>query len=79
MRSTSGAGGACGTTVTVGATGVATTDAITWSFNAAVGINPGELNVTQWPTANNVNFQYCNETGASVTPTATTINWRVVR
>jgi hypothetical protein len=73
------AGGACGTTVTVAATGVATTDAITWSFNASVGINPGELNVTQWPTANNVNFQYCNETGASVTPTAATLNWRVVR
>jgi hypothetical protein len=73
------AGGACGTTVTVGAANVLTTDAITWSFNASVGINPGELNVTQWPTAGNVNFQYCNETGASVTPTAATLNWRVVR
>jgi len=73
------AGGACGTTVTVVASGAATTDAIAWSFNAAVGINPGELNVTQWPTSGNVNFQYCNETGAPITPTAATINWRVVR
>jgi hypothetical protein len=73
------AGGACGTTVTVAGAGITTADAITWSFAASVGINPGELNVTQWPTAGNVNFQYCNETGASVTPTATTINWRVTR
>jgi hypothetical protein len=79
MTTASIAGGACGTTVTVPATNVATTDAITWSFNAAVGINPGELSVTQWPTANNVNFQYCNETGAPVTPTAATLNWRVTR
>jgi len=70
---------ACGTTVTVAATGVATTDAISWAFNAAPAANPAELPVSSWPTANNVNFQYCNPTAAGVTPNAATLNWRVVR
>jgi len=70
---------ACGTTVTVAATGVATTDSISWSFNAAPAANPAELPVSSWPTANNVNFQYCNPTAAGVTPNAATLNWRVVR
>jgi len=79
MTTVSIPGGSCGTTVTVSATGVAATDAISWSFSAAVGINPGELNVVQWPTANNVNFAYCNETGGPVIPNAATLNWRVIR
>jgi hypothetical protein len=70
---------ACGTTVTVSATGVTTTDVISWSFNAAPAANPGELIVSAWPTANNVNFQYCNPTAGIVTPNAATLNWRVVR
>ena len=73
------AAGACGTTVTVSASGVATTDAISFSFNAAPAANPAELPISSWPTANNVNFQYCNPTAGSVTPNAATINWRVVR
>src|SRR6185312_6889390 len=71
--------GACGTTVTVSATGVATTDTITHAFNASVASNPGVLTVVSWPTAGNVNFEYCNPTAASVTPSAATLNWRVVR
>lgn len=70
---------ACGTTVTVAASGVLTTDSIIFSFNAAPAANPGELQVNSWPTANNVNFNYCNPTAGSVTPTAATLNWRVVR
>jgi hypothetical protein len=70
---------ACGTTVTVSATGVTTTDTITQAFNAAPAANPGELVVSAWPTANKVNFQYCNPTAGSVTPAAATLNWRVVR
>jgi hypothetical protein len=70
---------ACGTTVTVAATGVAATDSISWSFNAAPAANPGELVVSTWPTSNNVNFQYCNPTAGSVTPNAAALNWRVVR
>jgi hypothetical protein len=73
------ASGACGTTVTVSATGVATTDVILDTFNASVGANPGELRLVKWPTANNVNFAYCNGTASSVTPTAATLNWSVTR
>ena len=70
---------ACGATVTVSATNVVTTDAIMHSFNAAPAANPGELTLNSWPTANNVNFEYCNPTAGSVTPNAATLNWRVVR
>jgi hypothetical protein len=73
------AAGACGTTVTVSASGVLATDPIVHSYNAAVGPNPGVLTLNVWPTANNVNFAYCNPTAAGVTPTAATVNWRVVR
>jgi hypothetical protein len=71
--------GACGTTVTVSASGVLTTDTITHSYAAAVGANPGVLTLNVWPTANNVNFAYCNPTAAGLTPTAATLNWRVLR
>lgn len=67
--------GNCGTTVTVAATGVATTDTITWSFNAApAGSNAG---LVSWPTSGNVNFAYCPNTAE--TPAAATINWKVMR
>jgi hypothetical protein len=71
--------GACGATVTVSATGVLTSDSISWSYSAAPAANPAELVVSSWPTANNVNFQYCNPTAGSVTPSAATLNWRVAR
>jgi hypothetical protein len=71
--------GACGTTVTVGATGTVTTDAISFAYNASVAANPGVLIINRWPTANNVNFNYCNPTAAGVTPSAATLNWSVVR
>lgn len=71
--------GACGATVTVSATGTLTTDTITYAFNAAVTANPGELTLRFWPTTGNVNFEYCNPTAGSITPTAATLNWRVVR
>jgi len=73
------ASGACGATVTVSASGVQTTDTIETAFNAAVGANPGTLTLQKWVTANNVNFAYCNPTAGSITPTAATVNWRVVR
>jgi len=73
------AAGACGTTVTVGATGALTTDTITWAFNAAPAANPAQLVISAWPTANNLNFQYCNPTAAGITPNAATLNWRLVR
>lgn len=72
--------GACGTTVTVGATGVLTTDTISFARNAAATIgNGGGLTLNAWPTAGNVNFNYCNSAAGTITPTAMTINWTVVR
>lgn len=71
--------GTCGATVTVSAPGALTTDAIAFSFNAAPASNPAQLVITYWPTSNNVNFQYCNPTAGSITPTAATLNWRITR
>ena len=67
--------GNCGTTVTVVAPTVLTTDTIIWSFAAApAGTNAG---LVAWPTAGNVNFAYCSNTAE--TPAAATINWKVHR
>jgi hypothetical protein len=69
----------CGTTVTVAATGVATTDTITFADNAApAAATNGPLVIKAWPTANNVNFAYCVQSG-TITPAAATLNWRVPR
>jgi hypothetical protein len=77
---------ACATVVTTSATGTATTDVVTASFNgdptAVTGYIPlttGMLTIISYPTANNVNFKVCNNTSASITPGAITLNWRVVR
>jgi len=76
----------CATVVTTAATGVATTDTVNASFNgdptAVTGYVPlttGMLTIVAYPTANNVNFKVCNNTGASITPGAITLNWIVVR
>jgi hypothetical protein len=80
------ASGFCATAVTVAATGVATTDVISASFNgdptAVTGYVPlttGMLAIIPYPSANNVNFKVCNNTSASITPGAITLNWRVAR
>ena len=76
----------CATAVTTAATNTATTDVVTASFNgdptAVTGYIPlttGMLTIIAYPTANNVNFKVCNNTSASITPGAITLNWRVVR
>jgi hypothetical protein len=78
--------GACASAVTTAATGTATTDNVMADFNgdptAVTGYAPvttGMLTIIKYPTANNVNFKVCNLTGASITPGAITLNWRVVR
>jgi hypothetical protein len=76
--------GACASAVTVSATGVATTDNIQADFNAdptsTTGYTPGAmLTIVKYPTSGNVNFKVCNNTPNSITPSAVTINWRVVR
>lgn len=78
--------GACATVVTSTATGTATTDNIQADFNAdptgVTGYAPsatGILTIIKYPTTNTVNFKVCNNTGASITPGAITLNWRVMR
>lgn len=70
------AAGTCAPVVTVAATGVVTTDTISWSYNSGTYTF---LTVGPYATAGNVNFLICNSTANSVTPPAVTLNWRVVR
>lgn len=76
----------CATVVTTSATNTATTDVVWWGFNGdptgVVGYQPlvaGMLTIVSYPSANNVNFKVCNNTNASITPGAITLNWRVNR
>jgi len=76
----------CAAVVTTTATGTATTDVVLAGFNgdptAVTGYIPataGMLTIIGYPTANNVNFKVCNNTSASITPGAITLNWRVER
>jgi len=39
----------------------------------------GMLTIIPYPTSGNVNFRICNNTSASVTPGAITLNWHVTR
>ena len=80
------ASGAAATVVTVSASGVLATDNIMADFNAdptsTTGYEPstgGMLTIIKYPTTNAVNFKVVNNTGASITPGAVTLNWRVVR
>lgn len=77
---------ACATVVTATATNVATTDVVLASFNADptavtgyIPLTAGMLTIIGYPTSGNVNFKVCNNTAASVTPGAITLNWRVAR
>jgi len=76
----------CATVVTTAATGVATTDVINWGFNGdptgITGYVPstnGMLTIISYPSVNNVNYKVCNNTSASITPGALTLNWKVFR
>ena len=78
--------GVCASVVTVTATGTLTTDVVTASFNgdptAVTGYIPattGMLAIIPYPTTNTANFKVCNNTSASITPGALTLNWRVAR
>nr|AUN37449.1 hypothetical protein [uncultured bacterium] len=80
------ASGACATVVTTSATGTATTDTIGWGFNgnptSTTGYQAsanGMLTIIAYPSTNNVNFLACNNTSASITPGAITLNWKVTR
>lgn len=78
--------GTCASVVTTSATGVATTDVIQYTPNAdPTGVTgyavsaTGSLYIWAYPTANNVNFRVCNNTSGTLTPSALTLNWKVVR
>jgi len=69
----------CATVVTMSAPGVATTDAIIWSYASEPAIEDGNLILSAYPTSGNVNFKLCNPTGRTLTPSGLIVNWRVVR
>lgn len=78
--------GVCATAVTAAATGTATTDRILYTPNVdpsgVTGYAPsasGSLYIWAYPTANNVNFKVCNNTSGTITPSALTLNWSVLR
>lgn len=86
LGTTAIASASCATVVTVAAANVATTDVVTASFNGdptgVTGYIPattGMLTIIGYPTSGNANFKVCNNTSASITPGAITLNWRVVR
>lgn len=86
MGTSSISSGACSAAVTVSATGVGTTDVITFMPNGdptgITGYAPsatGSLYIWGYPTANNVNFKVCNNTSGAITPSALTLNWKVTR
>jgi len=86
LGTTAVASGACSAAYTATATGLATTDTIQATFNGdptgIVGFIPstnGMLAIIVYPTANTVNAKECNNTGASITPGAVTLNFRVTR
>jgi hypothetical protein len=77
---------ACTSAQTLTATGVTTTDIVLASFNgdptAVTGYVPltaGMLTIIVYPTANTINVKVCNNTSASITPGAITLNLSAVR
>lgn len=77
---------ACATARSASAPGVVGTDVLTASFNgdpaAVTGYVPlttGMLTILVYPSSDNVNFRVCNNTAATITPGAITLNWRVAR
>lgn len=76
----------CTSAQTATATGAATTDAVAANFSADptavtgyVPLTTGMLTIIPWLTLNTINFKVCNNTAASITPGAVTINWRITR
>lgn len=73
-------------TMTQSASGVASTDVVTWTFNADVTavtgyapVTTGGLSIYIWPTADTINIKVCNPTSSSITPGAVSLNLRVGR
>jgi hypothetical protein len=70
--------GSCGAVVTAVASGVLLSDVVNLSQSGAPTPGPA-LKIRRWPTANNVDFPYCNETTADLKPLVATLNWQMLR
>lgn len=75
--------GACASAVSTSAPNVLTSDAISFSLNAAASgytsATGSGLQIVAVPTSGNVNFYVCNPSAASITPGSATVNWRIIR
>lgn len=70
----------CASVVTIPAPAVASTDTVSYSFNAAPsGAYTTGLFILSYVTPGNVNFLVCNLTTESLTPPRATLNWRITR
>lgn len=79
LPTTAIAANSCTTPATVSMPGLKTTSALMTAFasnpNSVTGWGlGGGLVLTAWPTANTLNWSVCNQTGASITPGAMTLN-----
>jgi hypothetical protein len=73
-------------TATATATGAVSTDVISWNPNASIKAvtgyapsNSGNVDIADYATTNQVNFDVCNRTSASITPGSVTVNWSIIR
>jgi len=71
--------GTCATVVTTAASGVLTSDRISWSYASAPATADGLLNLNAYATSGNVNWKLCNPTASSQTPSGLVVNWGVLR
>lgn len=78
--------GASAAPITATCTGLASTDTVMMDFNQSpltiVGYQAstsGMLTIIKWPSSNTINVSVVNNTAASITPGAVTLNYRVVR
>ena len=86
MGTSSISSGACATVVTTTASGALTSDNLVANPTAdptgVTGYAPsatGSLYIQAYITSGNVNFKVCNNTSGSLTPSALTMQWRVLR
>jgi hypothetical protein len=73
------AGGSCSAIVNVAAPGVVPSDVVGFSIDEKPQTNANNLRVVRWPSAENVSFEYCNDTSATEKPDPRTLSWQVLR